>query len=363
MVMGRRPDVETAAAPVAVLAVAGLAAQLGTALVSLPFRKPWQGPAGILHNVGMSVTRTVLRAFIGYATSLPIPEFRSVEILIDDICRLALPPFLSRLGIKSSDLELAGVPAIEYWPRDDAGGTILYLHGGGFIGTSPSMYATFTGWIAGETRCRVVVPDYRLAPEFPFPASVLDAVAVYEALLSAGVPAERLFVSGDSGGGNLATSLVVEARRRGLPAPAGLLLFSPEISMTCDEPSIARNAGRDILPWNIPVRPYLHGVDPHDARVSPIDADLRGFPPVLVAYGGDEMFRDPIRRFVERLECAGVDTRSIEEPHMFHVFPILMPWADASGRVYRAVGRFVRERLDAAPARPTLPRSREDASP
>jgi epsilon-lactone hydrolase len=348
MVMGRRPEVKTASVPVATLAVAGFAAQLATALASVPFRRPWKGPAGRLHNVGTSVTRTVLRAFIGYATSLPIPEFRSVEIVIDEICRVALPPFLKGLGVTLVDAELGGVPVLEYRPRSDPDrGTILYLHGGGFIGTSPSMYATFTGRIVHETGCRVVAPDYRLAPEFPFPASLLDTISVYEAVLAAGVPAERLFVSGDSGGGNLVTSLLVEARRRQLARPTGLILFSPEISMACDEPSITQNADRDILPWNMPVRPYLHGLDPHDARVSAIDADLRGLPPTFVAYGGDEMFRDPIRRFVERLEVSGVDATAIEEPDMFHVFPILMPWADASRRVYRAVARFVRERLEA----------------
>lgn len=351
MVMGRRPEVKTASRPVAALAVAGLAAHLATALASVPFRRPWRGPAGRLHNVGMSVTRTVLRAFIGYATSLPIPEFRSVEILIDDICRVALPPFLGGLGVSVADVEFDGVPGIEYRPKDArADAVVLYLHGGGFIGTSPSMYATFTGWIAHETACRVVVPDYRLAPEFPYPASLLDAIAVYEAILASGVPAERLFVSGDSGGGNLATSLTVEARRRGLPRPAGLILFSPELSLTLDEASITDNADRDILPWNIPVRPYLGGLDPHDARVSAVDGDLRGFPPALVAFGGEEMFRDPIQRFVERLGDAGVDVTAIEEPAMFHVFPILMPWAEASGRVYRAVGRFVRERLEPRPS-------------
>ena len=348
MVMGRRPEVKTASRPVAALAIAGLAGQLAAALVSVPFRRPWRGPAGTLHNVGVSVTRTVLRSFIGYATSLPIPEFRSVEILIDDICRVALPPFLRGLGVTPRDVELGGVPGIEYRPRDEADrSTILYLHGGGFIGTSPSMYAAFTGWIARETACRVVVPDYRLAPEFPFPASLSDAVSVYEALLAAGIPAQRLFVAGDSGGGNLATSMTFEARRRRLPWPAGLILFSPELSLTLDEPSITENADRDILPWNIPVRPYLHGLDPHDTRVSPVDADLQGFPPTFVAFGGEEMFRDPIRRFIERMERAGVDVSAIEEPDMFHVFPILMPWADASGRVYRAVGSFVRKRIDA----------------
>jgi len=348
MVMGRRPEVKTASVPVAAVAVAGLAAQLAAALASVPFRRPWEGPAGRLHNVGMSVTRTVLRAFIGYATSSPIPEFRSLELLIDDVCRVALPPFVKRLGVSVTDVELGSVPALEYRPRSQAPrGTILYLHGGGFIGTSPSMYAAFTGRIAHETGCRVLVPDYRLAPEFPYPASLRDAISAYEAILAGGLPAERLFVAGDSGGGNLVTSLLVEARVRRLPTPAGMILFSPEVSLSLDEPSITENADRDILPWNIPVRPYLHGLDPRDARVSAADADLGGFPPAFVAFGGDEMFRDPIRRFVAQLERSGVDATAIEEPGMFHVFPILMPWADASARVFRALDGFLRRRLEA----------------
>jgi acetyl esterase/lipase len=346
MVMGRRPEVKTAPAPVAAFAVAGLAAQLVTALASVPFRRPWRGPSGRLHNVGAAVTRTVLRSFIGYATSLPIPEFRSVEILIDDLCRTALPPFLKGLGVTVRDARFGGVPVVEYRPgRNASRGAILYVHGGGFIGTSPSMYAMFTGWIAHETGCRVFVPDYRLAPEFPFPASLLDIISVYEAMVAAGQPAERLFLAGDSCGGNLATALLVDAPGRHLPRPAGLILFSPEVSLALDEPSITQNAERDILPWNIPVRPYLHGLEPTDERASVAEADLHRLPPTFVAFGSDEMFRDPIRHFVDRLERSGVATTAIEEPDMFHVFPILMPWADASSRVYRAVDAFVRKRL------------------
>jgi acetyl esterase/lipase len=351
MVMGRRPEVSKASAPVAAFAVAGLAAQLANALASVPFRRPWKGPGTRLHNVGAAVTRTVLRAFIGYATSLPIREFRSVEVLIDDLCRVVLPPFVRGLGVTVHAAEIGGVPGIEYRPRRSTPrAAILYLHGGGFIGTSPSMYAAFTGWIARETACPVFVPDYSLAPEFPYPASLLDAASVYEAMLASGLPAERLFLAGDSGGGNLASALVIHARVRRLPTPAGLILFSPEVSLALDEPSITANADRDILPWNIPVWPYLNGLAPRDERASVVHADLRGFPPTFVAFGGDEMFRDPIRSFVERLERSGVDTTAIEEPDMFHVFPILMPWAGASRRVYRAAREFVGRRLDREPA-------------
>jgi acetyl esterase/lipase len=280
--------------------------------------------------------------------SAPAAAF-AVEILIDRLCRVALPPFLRGLGVTLQDTDLGGVPALECRPSGGGSeGVLLYLHGGGFIGTSPSMYSAFTGRIAHETGCRVVVPDYRLAPEFPFPAGLDDAVSVYQAILAAGLPVERLFVAGDSGGGNLATALLIEAPIRHLPKPAGLILFSPEISLSLDEGSITSNEDCDILPWNIPVRPYLQEFGPRDERVLVEDADLRRFPPTLVAFGDDEMFRDAIRQFVERLERSGVDTTSIEEPRMFHVFPILMPWADASARVYRAVAAFVRKRFEQA---------------
>jgi monoterpene epsilon-lactone hydrolase len=346
MVMGTRAQVKRASRPMTAFALTGLAAQLVNALASVPFRRPGRGREGLLHNVGITVTRTVMRAFLGYATSLPTSEFRSLEQLLDGICRVVLPPFLRRDGVVMDEAEIGGVGGLGYQHRSGAArGTILYLHGGGYIGTSPVMYSIFTGNIAGATGCRVFVPDYRLAPEFPFPASLDDAMAVYCGMLDAGVRPERLFVAGDSGGGGLVNALMLHPKSRTLPRPAGLILFSPEVSLTLDEPSIAENAGRDILPWNIPVWPYLRGLDARDPSVSAIDADLDAFPPTFVAFGGDEMFRDAIRRFVTRLRCSGVETIGVEEPGMFHVFPLLMPWADASQRVCRAVGDFVTGRL------------------
>lgn len=346
MVMGARPEVRTASLPMTVFALTGLVAQLLNALASVPFRRPWEGREGFLHNVGITVTRTVMRAFLGQVTSLPTAEFRAVERLLDGLCRVVLPPFLRRVGAVMQETTVAGVTGLSYQRRSgEPRGVILYLHGGGYIGTSPVMYTIFAGRIAAETGCRVFLPDYRLAPEFPFPSSLVDALGVYRGLLDAGVRPEQLFVAGDSGGGGLVNALMFDPRARALPRPAGLLFFSPEVSLTLDEPSIAENAARDILPWNIPVWPYLHGLDARDPSVSALDADLHAFPSVFVALGGDEMFRDAIRRFVGRLRASGIDTTVIEEPLMFHAFPLLMPWADASERVYRAAGGFVARQL------------------
>ena len=109
------------------------------------------------------------------------------------------------------------------------------------------------------------------------------------------------------------------------------------------------NAESDILPWNIPTTAYLQGVDPASPLVSAVAQDLDGWPPTFVSIGGDEMFRDAIRRFSFHLVEADVDAEVLEEAGMFHVFPILMPWSDAGRRTISAVGDFVRARLPDAP--------------
>ena len=101
--------------------------------------------------------------------------------------------------------------------------------------------------------------------------------------------------------------------QRGAPAPAALLLFSPEIDLDLDHPSITDNASHDILPWNVPVTPYLHGVQASDGRVSAVYSEPDGawFPPTFVCSGGDEMFRDGIRDFVVSLGQAGIDVEAM----------------------------------------------------
>jgi hypothetical protein len=207
------------------------------------------------------------------------------------------------------------------------------------------MYGLFVAWLCHLTGCEIFVADLRLAPEFPFPAGLEDATVVLEALLVGGADPARVFVSGDSSGGGLAASLMYSMTHTHHRAIAGVLLFSPELDLLLDDPSISDNAAVDILPWNIPTSAYLHGRGAGSEAVSGVDQDVSGWPPTFVCFGGDEMFRDSIRRFVDHLGRAGVDAVSLEEPGMFHVFPILMPWADASRHVYRSVADFVHAHL------------------
>jgi acetyl esterase/lipase len=350
MAMGNRPEVQTASTPVVALDVLLGLEQMATALARVPFRHPFAGKRSPPVNLGVAVTHEVIRSFMGYASALRIPEFRSLELVLDGICSVIMPPFVRSLDVAAHRTELGGVPGIFYRARNqDPLGVILYLHGGGYIGTSPEMYAFFTSRVCKETECAVFVADYRLAPEFPYPAGAQDATAVFAALLALGIPPERILLAGDSGGGGLANTVLLDPENRGPMQPGGLVLFSPEVDLRLDEPSVTENAERDILPWNIPTAAYLHGADASSTSVSPLTADLSGFPPTFVAWGGDEMFRDPIRRYVGRLRAAGVATEAHEYDGLFHVFPMLMPWLDESRDVFRRMRGFIHKLLAAAP--------------
>jgi monoterpene epsilon-lactone hydrolase len=346
MVMASRPEVQVASAPIAVVDAAGLAGAFVAAMARIPLRAPWRGPSNPLRNIAVSSTREFVRSLMGYMTSLPIDEFRALERVLDEVSRGVLPPFVSAQGVTMTPGNVADVPGLWFRPAEvQPAGTIVYLHGGGYIGTSPSMYSLFMAHLARVSDCEVFVADYRLAPEFPYPAATDDILAVLGVLIDGGLSRDRLFIAGDSGGGGLAGSVLNSCAFSGIGMPAGVVLFSPEVSLVLNEPSVSENAALDILPWNVPTNPYLHGLDPDDAAVSLLEADLSRWPPTFVVYGQDEIFRDAIRAFVQRLVAMDVDCEAHEVEGMFHVFPFLLPWAQESREVYRQVGQFISRQL------------------
>jgi monoterpene epsilon-lactone hydrolase len=357
MVMSDRPEVQTASWPITVVDVATLASSFLGAIGRLPFRSPWRGPSNAPRNLAVSATREFVRSLLGYAASLPIDEFRSLERLLDAIAGRVLPPFVSLQGVESAQGEVGGVPGV--WFRtsgvaESTGnvgnpaqpGTIVYLHGGGYIGTSPRMYSLFLAHLVRVSGCSVFAADYRLAPEFPFPAAVDDVIDVISELKHGGLTCDRLLIAGDSGGGGLLGTVLLRMRTEGLGQPAGVLMFSPEVSLTLNEPSITDNAPLDVLPWNIPVNSYLHGINPDDERVDVLLDDMADWPPTFVVYGADEMFRDAIRELVRKLESAQVPYVASEVEGMFHVFPFLLPWTSESRDAYRRAGEFAKAVLE-----------------
>jgi acetyl esterase/lipase len=345
MVMADRPGVKTAPVPETAVALAELGGRMAATMATLPLHQPWRGPESPWDNTIHESVREILKTLLSYALTLPTPRLRSLEKFLDDLCRAVLPPIATRDGVTITDDDVGGIPGLWVRPGREPNGTILYLHGGGYLATTPWMYSMFTADLVRATGCELFIVDYRLAPEFPFPAGLLDAMHVFEALIDGGRSPDEIVVAGDSGGGGLATSLFEDARTEHLPEPAGAVLFSPEVDLVMGEPSVQANARHDVLPDQIPVMQYLAGADPHDPRVSVVYADVRRFPPTFISYGDQEMFRDEIVEFITRLRGAHVDVDAFEAPNMFHVYEILMPWATTSKATIAEVARFIEAQL------------------
>ena len=234
-----------------------------------------------------------------------------------------------------TEAAVGGIPG--EWLRSVAApprGTLLHLHGGGYFACSPATHRPITGGFA-RRGFHVFAPDYRLAPEHPFPAAVEDAVAVYRGLLDGGVPANRLIVTGDSAGGGLALAMLVALRDAGTPLPAAAALFSPWTDLAGTGASLKTNNRRDAMFRGDMIaqgaQPYLAGQDPRNPLASPLYADLQGLPPLLFHVGSYEVLLDDSLRMAARAQEAGVSAtvRSWPVvPHVWQLFPI--PEARAS---------------------------------
>jgi monoterpene epsilon-lactone hydrolase len=346
MVMADRPGVKTAPMPETAITLAELGARMAMTMTTLPLHQPWNGPESMMNNTVHESVREIIKTLLSYSLTLPTPRLRSLEKVLDDLCRAVLRPIATRDGVTVDDGEVGGIPGVWVRPAGRPIATILYLHGGGYLATTPWMYAMFTAELVRAIGCDLFIVDYRLAPEFPFPAGLEDAMSVFQTLLDDGRPITELFVAGDSGGGGLATSLFEDARARKLPEPAGAILFSPEVDLVMGEPSVTANAAHDVLPDEIPVLQYLGGADPKDPRVSVVYGDVHRFPPTFISYGGEEMFHDEIEEFIGELKSSDVEVESFEAEFLFHVYEILMPWADASKDTIAKVAKFVQRQLD-----------------
>ena len=232
-------------------------------------------------------------------------------------------------GVTQAAATLGGVAG--EWLRtgsDGASGTLLYLHGGGYFACSPETHRPITAGFA-KRGLDVFAPDYRLAPENPFPAAVDDAVAVYRALVAAGTPPDKIVVGGDSAGGGLTLSMLLTLRKAGDTLPAAAILFSPWTDLAGTGETLKTNSARDAMfdgkGMEQASGPYLNGVDPRDPVASPIYADLSGLPPMLIHAGSYEVLLDDSRRLAQRATAAGTPATLKTwpvVPHVWQLFPI-----------------------------------------
>jgi monoterpene epsilon-lactone hydrolase len=247
-------------------------------------------------------------------------------------------PYRALEGMRISEAPIGGIPGEWVEASEHPSGTLLYLHGGGYFGCSAKTHRAITVSFARQG-FHVYAPNYRLAPENPFPAAVDDAVAVYRGLLDEGLSSQQIVVSGESAGGGLALSLLLTLRAQGIPLPAAAALFSPWTDLAASGESIVKNTDRCAMFEGEKIGPtaklYLGKTDPRDPIASPLYADLRGLPPLLIHVGADEVLLDDSTRLAERARIAGVpvDLKIWPVvPHAWQLAPDKIPEARASLR-------------------------------
>jgi acetyl esterase/lipase len=289
-----------------------------------------------------AVLRLVLRTTLQrtFRAGLPVEQQR---LRLRRVTRLTLPP----RGATFAAATCGGVPG--EWVRarghEQSTVTLLYLHGGGYTTGSPATHRALTGHLAAHCEARVFAAEYRLAPEHPFPAAVDDAVAAWLGLRDGGADADRIAIVGDSAGGGLALATALRLRELGEPMPRALVLFSPWVDLSLDQlPPAPPGELMLTLPWvRECAQSYAGATDPRHPLLSPVGADLRGLPPMLIQVGTDELLLHDSRRLHQCLEAAGVDSRLREFPRRWHVFQANAGVLADADRALEAVGRFLRE--------------------
>jgi monoterpene epsilon-lactone hydrolase len=227
---------------------------------------------------------------------------------------------------------------------------ILHLHGGWFNWGTAQAFCNLVGHIAVRAGAAAFIPDYRLAPEHPFPAAVQDSEASYRGLVERGI--RNIALSGDSAGGNLALALLSIATAQsasGGVLPVGAVALSPVTDLALSGASYETRAEAD--PFFLKsqaaglIRSYLGDTDPKNPLASPLYGDLTGLPPIRVHVGDDEVLLDDSRRYVERALAAGVDATLDVWMGMAHGFPNNVGRMHAANEALDAIGVFLRQRL------------------
>jgi epsilon-lactone hydrolase len=226
---------------------------------------------------------------------------------------------------------------------------ILYLHGGGYVAMSPRTHRSLTSRLAIWSDTSLFALDYRLAPEYPFPAALEDAVAAFRALVTGGNSPSQIVVAGDSAGGGLALALLIALRDLGERLPAGAVLFSPWTDLAATGQSVIDNNERDALfygSWMTSLASHYLGTTPAtDPLASPLYADLTGLPPLALQASTTEILLDDSRRVTARALQAGVPARLQLWPNTPHGWQVFAPILPEGRSALRDAAAFIRARL------------------
>jgi len=301
-----------------------------------------------LEELMASLQSYILRTYLNYnkstnTTSPPLKELRDMQE--DAAKREQIPRDILRQTVSAGGVEAEWIHPSEA-PKERV---LLYLHGGAYVMGSCNTHRALTAYVARACGMRGLLLNYRLAPEHPFPAAVDDAVAAYRWLLNNSYEAGDIIFAGDSAGGGLALATLISLRDAGDPLPAAAVCITPWTDLAGTGDSLSSRAKRDPRVTLQSLSLGSHYIGEHDPclpLISPLYADLRGLPPLLIQAGNDDMLLDDATRLAERAKAAGVDVTLEVWDRMWHVFHLHAPKLPEARRAIDAIGAFVRQRFE-----------------
>ncbi len=250
-------------------------------------------------------------------------------------------------GVSIRESSLASLKSIEISPSSGGSDrTLLWLHGGAYSAGSIKTHQSLVSRIAASAKIEAHLPEYRLAPEDPYPAAIEDALSIYQELVAKVGGASKVIVGGDSAGGGLSLALMLKLKENQLDLPSKLILLSPWTDLTASGRSVVDRADAD--PWLSsellsPAAAIYHGeASPADPMVSPLFGDLTGFPPTLTIVGDDEILLDDSTRLHTKMTEAGVASQLIIAEGMWHVYATF-PGFRESDEAIEAVAKFIHD--------------------
>jgi acetyl esterase/lipase len=228
---------------------------------------------------------------------------------------------------------------------------LLYLHGGAYVMGNCATHRQMVSHLAKLAGIKALLPEYRLAPEHPFPSAIDDAVGLYRSLLANGYAAKNIVIAGDSAGGGLTMATLLSLRDAGDPLPAAACLLSPWLDLAATGDSMTTRARKD--PWfqpeDMPIVAayYCREDEITNPLVSPVYADLSGLPPLYIQVGEDEILLSDSTRAADKVRAAGGEVDIEIWPGMWHVFQAFLVQVPESKKAVKKIGAYVRRALEA----------------
>ena len=249
-------------------------------------------------------------------------------------------------GVTVTDINTDGLHSKWISPLNPTlGKAILHLHGGGYVTGGADSHLMMCIPMAQTLRTKILLPNYRLAPEHPFPAAVDDAVKVYRWLLAQGHSPKDIIISGDSAGGGLSLAAVLTLRDAGEPLPAAVVCLSPWTDLTFTGKSHITKAQADSVLLTEVLREWATcyaGIEtPSHPLISPIYADFHNFPPLLIQVGSDEVLLDDALMLAEKAKADGVNVKLTVWDELWHVWPALGDLIPESKKAFEEIDQFL----------------------